>query len=89
MTCWVVIGGGSPAPPRPCIHRRTNKNNLVCCRKVREFGETERDDMRINGQFVSNVLYLELVPQRLLEITYLGDGLELPVSTYKETGTLF
>lgn len=42
--------------------------------------------MRINGQFVSNVLYLELIPQRLHEITYPGDGMELPVSTYKETG---
>lgn len=69
----------------------TKKQVVTAVNTLEQMGVIKRKfrNMRINGQFVSNVLYLELVPQRLLEITYLGDGLELPVSTYKETGTLF
>ena len=66
----------------------TKKQVVTAVNALEQMGVIKRNfrNMRINGQFVSNVLYLELIPQRLLEITYLGDGMELPVSTYKETG---
>ena len=66
----------------------TKKQVVTAVNALERMGVIKRKfrNMRINGQFVSNVLYLELIPQRLLEITYLGDGMELPVSTYKETG---
>ena len=66
----------------------TKKQVVTAVNALEQMGVIKRNfrNMRINGQFVSNVLYLELIPQRLLEITYPGDGMELPVSTYKETG---
>ena len=66
----------------------TKKQVVTAVNALEQMGVIKRNfrNMRINGQFVSNVLYLELIPQRLHEITYPGDGMELPVSTYKETG---
>lgn len=55
----------------------TKKQVVTAVNALEQMGVIKRNfrNMRINGQFVSNVLYLELIPQRLHEITYPGDML--------------
>lgn len=66
----------------------TKKQVVTAINALQDIGVIRKDfrNLKVGGQSINNVLYLELVPERLVEITYPEKTQRLPVSTYKVAG---
>lgn len=66
----------------------TKKQVVTAINALQDIGVIRKDfrNLKVGGQSINNVLYLELVPERLLEITYPEKTQILPISTSKATG---
>ena len=66
----------------------TKKQVVDAVNALQAIGVVKKDfrNLKVSGQCINNVLYLELNPQRLYEITYPEKSQCLSVSTYKSGG---
>ena len=66
----------------------TKKQVVTAINALQDIGVIRKDfrNLKVGGQSINNVLYLELVPERLLEITYPEKTKRLSISTYKVIG---